>query len=111
MTKEILQNEPGIDGFSTTRLRTMDKSIDNKINKLSQRSEPAERAGPTKHQVRQHYRELCDSLYLPKDLDAIDSETEGQSCSFIFEKITTDSPARGAGPGTDRNPGPTWATR
>lgn len=40
----------------------------------------------TKHQVQQHYKELCDSLYLPKDLYDLDFRTEGQRLQMYFQK-------------------------
>lgn len=40
----------------------------------------------TKHQVRQHYKELCDSLYLPKDLYDLDFRTEGQRLQLYFRR-------------------------
>ena len=40
----------------------------------------------TKHQVQQHYKEFCDSLYLPKDLYDLDFRTEGQRLQMYFQK-------------------------
>ncbi len=40
----------------------------------------------TKHQVLLHYKELCDSLYLPKDLYDLDFRTSKQKLQLYFRK-------------------------